>query len=266
MNCPDINRLLAEGKPLNKEARDHVATCPICQAMVDAEFVTGEACEIAKVDEYKRIVTADLVTVRPLGSDRQLTFLFVALFLCFAVSAAFPVGMAGLRALNFAQTALYYGVILVGALFGASALVQEMTPGRRRYVNPRVLVGLEILALLAIVAILFHNLNSAGFMMGRGCLRLGSECSLASAVLFTFILKDGFFVSPVRAGLIAGFFSGLAGVAVLAMNCSFFSVPHIWVWHFGVLPLSMAFGALVGMVIQKFSHARNFRNGAGERD
>jgi hypothetical protein len=138
-------------------------------------------------------------------------------------------------------------------------VVQEVRPGARRYFDIKMVILAGSAALLAVVGGLFPSLDAARFLRyGEGCLELGSECSLASAILFAIVLRQGFIVSPVRTGVITGFLSGLSGVAVLSSYCPLLTIPHIWVWHLGVLPLSVGLGAIIGELIQKRSQLRNF--------
>jgi hypothetical protein len=259
MNCQDICRLLAEGKSLPSEAHHHIEGCRFCQALVQTDFQTQDGPRNERMENYKRIVRTELAAVRPMPSDGTLRLTLVILFLCITALATLRTGFAGLHVLTVWQMALYFGVILLAALFGAGALVQEMIPGARRYLNARAALLLQCVVLLGVVAVLFHSLSFARFVAsGHGCFQLGTVCAAASALVFAFVLKDGFFASPVRTGVIAGFFSGLAGFAVLAVHCPVLSIPHIWVWHFGVVPVSMAAGALIGYALQKLWTARNF--------
>jgi hypothetical protein len=259
VNCSEVCSMLAEGSTPGPEAQAHMGECKICSALAARIPVSYETADPATVQRYKELVGRGLTRVRPIASERQLTFLFAGLFLCFSVCATMPVGFYGLHALAPAQMALYFAVLFVGGLFAASAVVQEMIPGSRRYLNPRVMFLVEACALIATVLLLFHSFQvSRSFLQGRACLTFGGECAVAISVLFAFVLKDGWFVAPVRAGSVTGFLAGLSGVAVLAMHCSVLTTPHILVWHIGVLPLSTLGGALIGLAIQKYRGLRNF--------
>lgn len=259
MTHAEVHELLLQGKPLNAEARAHLNTCPACKALVEADFSVKEALTSDAVEHYKLIATSQLRPVRPAASDRQFTLLLLALFLCFTLCASLASGWQGFEALHLGQKLLYYGVIVAAALFAASGVVQEIRPGARRYLDTKMVVVIGSAALLAVVGGLFPNLNASRFVRyGEGCLELGSECALASAILFAIVLRQGFVLSPIRTGIITGFLSGLVGVAVLSLYCSLLTIPHIWVWHFGVLPLGVGLGAAIGGLIQKRSQLRNF--------
>ncbi len=258
MTCKQIEEMFLQGKPLDRAAEEHIAGCPACQALFQTEFPTTEQLDPADIARYQRLATQKLRPVRPIASERQLTFFLLIVFICFTVAAAVTSGSSGLQSLAWWQAVLYLGTVAVAVLFAASALVQEIRPGARRYFNSRSVVVLASAAILAIVAVLFHNLNANKFLLyGEGCLELGLECAFASAILFAILMKGGFSIHPVRTGVVTGFFSGLAGVAVLAVYCPLLTIPHIWVWHLGVLPLSMLVGAAVGFLIQKISSPRN---------
>lgn len=259
MKCSEVSERLAQGKPLDGAARAHVAECEICRALAELAFTPAQTLEAAHIESYKRVVGRQLTAVRPIASDRQLTFLLVGLFFCFSVAAAFPVGYGGARVLTASQMALYYGVIVISALFGASVLVQEAVPGARRYLDTRAALTVEALVLVGTVALLFRSLSMARFVAsGLTCLLLGLACAAASGTLIWFVLRDGWFISPLRAGAVAGFFAGLSGFGVLAMHCPVLSTPHILVWHFGVVPAGMLAGAAIGYLGQKIQVWRNF--------
>lgn len=265
MTCRDIRQCLSEGRPLSAEAQAHIAGCPICQALASTDFDTAERLEPQALSRFKAAATNGLVAVRPLPSDRQLTFLLIALFFCFIIGAALPSGTAGLHALRPGQLILYYGALTLSVLFTASAIVQEITPGSRRYLNTGRVLLVEGAGIVLLTALLFHSVSTHRFVeFGHGCFELGASCSLASAVLFSYALRGGYPVAPVRTGIVTGFFAGLSGVAVLAVHCPLLTFAHIATWHLCMLPLGMGVGALAGLLIQKRASLRNLRARSGE--
>jgi hypothetical protein len=64
------------------------------------------------------------------------------------------------------------------------------------------------------------------------------------------LLRRGFAVNPVAAGLAGGALAGLCGVTMLELHCANFQALHILVWHTAVLPVVAAAGALVAWTLR----------------
>ena len=125
--------------------------------------------------------------------------------------------------------------------------VQEMIPGSKRKSSPRWAIAAATLSLALLVSVLFRNFDLDRFVaLGIPCLRLGCICAVVAGALFWFVLRKGSFTSPVAASTTAGFFAGLAGVAVLALHCPIQNSAHIIVWHLGAMVLGGLGGAIIG--------------------
>jgi hypothetical protein len=264
MNCQNIDNFLSEGSPLDGQAQEHVAGCSSCRSMITGlAGVNGQPTpeEIAKI---KNLLSSDLKPARSLPSDRKLVTALLLFFICFAVLAAWPFHYFGLRALTANQMAIYFGVIVACAFLCAVAIVQEMIPGSQRRIRPSLAIALGATGLVAVTVILFPNFDSSHFVRyGMGCFRVGSFCGLVAGLLLWLTIRRGFFTSPISGAIVAAFFASLAGVAVLAMHCSLLTVPHILVWHFGVLAVGAAAGTGLGWLCEilnakRFSANRNF--------
>lgn len=200
-----------------------------------------------RVYQIQRLITASLKPVRPLPSDRTLIAIFLTLFTVFSLIAAIPVGYIGFHALSIQQRFAYYLLISVYAILFAVTTSQQMIPGSKRTVHPRWLIIAALLSLAVVSVVLFPNFDLDRFVsLGIPCLRLGTISALLSGTLFWFVLRKGFFASPVEASTSAGFFGGLAGVAVLALHCPIQNAAHIIVWHLGAMVLGGLGGAILG--------------------
>jgi hypothetical protein len=73
--------------------------------------------------------------------------------------------------------------------------------------------------------------------------------ALPAAVLGGWLVRRGYVLHPVRAGLLAGTFAGLAGLAMLELHCTNFEAAHVLVWHTLVVPVSATAGALAGWAL-----------------
>lgn len=247
MNCDGIRELLSEGQPLTESAQHHLVSCAGCRAMVEALTLPEAHLDPERVNQIQRLITASLHPVRSLPSDRTLVWSFLALFTAFSLVAAVPVGYKGFHVLNVYQRFAYYTLILLCASWFSITTVQEMIPGSKRKASPRwtILAAISLLALL--VSVIFRNFDLDRFVpLGIPCLTLGCISAIVSGALFWFILRKGFFTSPVVAGATVGFFAGLAGVAVLALHCPIQNSAHIIVWHLGAMVLGGIGGAILG--------------------
>jgi hypothetical protein len=54
---------------------------------------------------------------------------------------------------------------------------------------------------------------------------------------------------PKLTGAAAGGLAGLTGLSVLEMNCSNLNLFHILLWHWGVVLVGSAAGALIGTAV-----------------
>jgi hypothetical protein len=93
----------------------------------------------------------------------------------------------------------------------------------------------------------YRSWNSVGNFVAQGipCLKAGLLHAIPVAIIAWWILRRGFAVNSLAAGVAIGTLSGLAGVAMLELHCPNFETPHILVWHTAVLALSGAAGALL---------------------
>ena len=101
-------------------------------------------------------------------------------------------------------------------------------------------------ALLGVFGLLFHEYHTDHFISaGIACLLTGLACAAPAALLCWLLMRRGFAVSPVTAGLVCGALAGLAGVGLLELNCVNFQALHVIVWHTAVVAASAAGGALI---------------------
>jgi hypothetical protein len=121
-------------------------------------------------------------------------------------------------------------------------------------------LGLSSAALLAVFALLFRDYQTHHFIsIGIVCLLTGLLHAIPAALFAWLLLRRGFAVNPISAGLVAGVLGGLAGVGMLELHCANFQAAHMLVWHIAVVPLSGAAGALVAWSLR-------FRAGSSARE
>ncbi len=120
-----------------------------------------------------------------------------------------------------------------------------------RWLSASALLGTGSAVLLGVFAMLFHDYHTDHFIsVGIVCLTTGVLHAIPVVLLSWLVLRRGFAVNSVSAGLAAGTLAGLAGVGLLELHCPNFQATHILVWHTMVVPLSGALGALVGWALR----------------
>jgi hypothetical protein len=197
-------------------------------------------------------IRATLRPVRPLPPRWVLTGGVV--LICAAVSGAGAAraGFFGFAKMDLLERWLIFPVLGLLACAAGSAFVREMIPGSRRRISSWRLLGLGSAALLALFAFLFRDYQTDHFFsIGIVCLLTGLLHALPAALLAWLLVRRGFAVNPIAAGLVAGMLGGLAGVGVLELHCPNFQAAHVLVWHTAVVPLSGALGALAAWALRR---------------
>jgi hypothetical protein len=204
------------------------------------------------LDRVSTSIRSSLQPVRPLPPAWVITGGLI--LVCAAVSflGAARAGFFGVEKMDLLERCVIFPALGLLAWAMASAFVHEMTPGSRRRVSPGALLALGCVALLGLFALLFRDYRTDHFFsIGIVCLVTGFIHAVPAGLLCWLLLRRGFAVNPVSAGLIAGALAGLAGVGVLELHCPNFQAAHILVWHTAVVPVSAAAGALVGWLVRR---------------
>jgi hypothetical protein len=139
------------------------------------------------------------------------------------------------------------GLLVWGA---GTAFVSEMIPGSRHLFSAGKLLQASIAALLSVFILLFRDYHTDHFIsVGLTCLFTGFAHAIPTALVSWLVLRRGFAVNRIAAGLAAGTLGGIAGVAMLELHCPNFQAPHVLLWHTAVVPLSAAAGAFLAWVL-----------------
>jgi hypothetical protein len=202
----------------------------------------------------KRIADAmqpSLVPVRPLPPSALLGGGLVLIVVLVALAGAARAGFQGFEALGLVSRAVIFGMLALLACAAAGAMVAEWVPGSRRRLTAVGLLALVCATLLGVFALLFHDYRTEHFLAaGLSCLFTGLLHAAPAALLAWWVLRRGFALNAVSAGLAAGVLAGLAGVILLELHCSNFEALHVLVWHTLVVPVSGAAGAALGWVLR----------------
>lgn len=190
--------------------------------------------------------------VRPLPPVWALTGGLILICAAVSLAGAARAGFTGVGKMDLLERCLIFPALAVLAWAMGSAFVREMIPGSRRRISSGALLALGCLSLMGLFALLFRDYQIDDFFsIGIVCLITGFIHAVPAGLLCWLLLRRGFAVNPVSAGLIAGSLAGLAGVGVLELHCPNFQIAHILVWHTAVVPLSAAAGAFVGWIVRR---------------
>jgi hypothetical protein len=194
----------------------------------------------------------NLEPVRPLPPAWVLTGALLLIGVAVAFAGAARAGLHGFEALNVPARVAIFGALAVLTCVAAELLVAEWTPGSRRLSTPAGLLAMASVVLLGVFALLFHDYRVDHFVSsGIACLLTGLACAAPAALLGLWVLRRGWAVNPITAGLVAGVLSGLAGVTLLELHCTNFEALHVMVWHTLVVPVSACAGAIFGWFVQR---------------
>ena len=146
---------------------------------------------------------------------------------------------------------MIFSTLSILAWMAGKELVAEIIPGNRHRFSPQMLLTLASVALLGVFALLFRNYRSDHFISaGIACLLAGLLVAIPVAFLSWLLLRRGFAVNPIAAGLVGGALAGVSGVTMLELHCANFQALHVLVWHTAVVPVSAAAGALVAWALR----------------
>jgi hypothetical protein len=191
-------------------------------------------------------IKSSLQPVRPLPSTWVLVGGLVFICAAVALAGAARAGFFGIEKLTLLERSFIFSTLAILMGLGAIEFANEMIPGSRRRISPGSLLGLGYIVLLAVFAFLFRDYHTDHFVdAGIACLVVGVLHAIPAALLSWLLIRRGFAVRPIAAGLVVGFFASLAGVTMLELHCANLQALHILVWHTAVIPVSAAIAALV---------------------
>ncbi len=202
--------------------------------------------EPALLERVAGAIKSSLQPVPPLPATWVLVAWLVLVCAAVAVAGAARAGFYGIEKLTLLERALIFPALGILAGLAGIEFVGEMIPGSRRRMAPGTLLGIGCLVLVGLFAFLFRDYRTDLFLRaGIACLAMGVLHAVPAALLGWLLLRRGFAVNPIAAGLVVGTFAGLAGVGMLELHCANLQALHILVWHTAVVPVSGAIGALV---------------------
>jgi hypothetical protein len=226
----------------------------------DVDKVLHKASGVAPQVEpalLKRIadsINSSLQPVRLLPPTWMLTAGLALICAAVAVAAAAGTGFYGVIKLGLWERVLIFSTLGVLVWVAAKEFVTQLIPGSRRHFSVGAFLTIGSTALLGVFALVFRDYRTDHFISaGIACLRAGLLLAIPAAVLSWLLLRRGFAVNSVAAGLVGGALAGLCGVTMLELHCANFQALHVLVWHTAVVPASAAAGALVGWALRGLS-------------
>jgi Negative regulator of sigma F len=196
-------------------------------------------------------INSSLQPVRPMPPTWVLTGGLALICTAVAVAAAALTGFYGIENLSPWERVLIFttlGILVWGA---GNEFASQLIPGSRQRLSVGAMLTIGITALLGVFALVFRDYRTDHFISaGIACLLMGLLLAIPAALLSWLLLRRGFAVNSVAAGLAGGTLAGLCGVTLLELHCANFQAPHVLVWHSAVVPVGAAVGALVGRLIR----------------
>jgi len=253
MNCRHIDRMLAEGSlasPFSTEVEDHMRGCARCRALVTAlaTSTVSDQPSPATLRHIESRIVADYRPVHPIGPRLHFFSVLIAIFVCLAGFGVYLRGAFAIRVMSPLQAAVILGALAVCTGLLASSLTQQMVPGRRHWIPPRLLPLGIMFALAVVIAALFDFRQEQHFLeRDWACLRNGIPLGAIAAVLFWLVLRRGAILSPAMTGAATGLLAGLVGTSALEIHCPNLHAGHILVSHLGVAVLGTTVGFFIGM-------------------
>jgi hypothetical protein len=195
----------------------------------------------------------DLRPVTPLPGTGVLVSTLFLIFFAVATLGAATLGFFGVPRLSPGAIAVIFPELAGLALLSGATFANSMVPGSRRPFHPAVLLAAGCVLMETAFVLLFPDHSLGRFVpQGLACLKAGLLWAVPAGVLAWFALRRGFAVDPGAAGVAAGTFAGLTGLAMLELHCPNFRLPHVALWHVAVVPA----GALAGWGIYFFGSKR----------
>jgi hypothetical protein len=167
------------------------------------------------------------------------------------VAAAAGTGFYGVGKLGVSARVLIFSTLGILVWVAGKEFVSQLIPGSRRGLSAGAFLILVSVVLPGVFALVFRDYRTDHFISaGVACLLTGLVLAVPAALLGWLLLRRGFAVNSVAAGLVGGALAGLCGVTMLELHCANFQALHVLVWHTAVVPASAAAGALVGWALQ----------------
>lgn len=196
-------------------------------------------------------INSSLYAVRPLAPTWVLAAKLTLICAVLAVTVAASAGLRGVEGLGMRDCVLIFSTLGILIWVTATVLVSQLIPGSRPPLGEVAALISVSAALLGVFALMFRDYRTDHFISaGVSCLLTGVLLAIPAASLSWLLLRRGFAVNPIAAGLAGGALAGLCGVTMLELHCPNSLAWHVLVWHTAVVPASAAGGALAAWALR----------------
>ena len=257
MTCKEVSQVAIDrvmALLFQSEIESHLRTCARCRGLFAVLTLPLPEARLspASIRRIEARIVADLRPVHPMASKRQICAAFVVVFIVTVVLGVLRLGAFAIAVMSPIQTTVPVAALAISAGLLACSLDNQMVPGSRYRISPRLLPLGVMLSLLIVFAVLFDFQHEPNLWAGCWvCICVGAAIGALAAVSLWFVLHRGTILSPAMTGAATGLFAGLIGATVLEIHCPNLNGWHILVGHLGV----PAFGALTGLLVGTAAHA-----------
>jgi hypothetical protein len=157
MNCADVGKALREPL-LPLQAREHLQNCKSCQELVSAfnSPVVVDAPSPATLRHIAESIAIDLRAVRPMAPAGYFFGAFMGIFVSIAALAVYRMGAHAIAVMTSLQTGAILGALAVSTGLLTYSVVQQMVPGSRHRIPPRLLPVVITISLTIAIVVLFQ--------------------------------------------------------------------------------------------------------------
>jgi len=213
------------------------------------EHAQAAAQSAAATARAQAALLGDLRPAKKLAPPLVFVASFLGIFAVLSVAVAAVLGLLGVHLLDATARATIFPALVALAGFAAVGLSREMRPAAGRRLGATA-TAVSLVGLPLIFFANFHNFNVEHFVQeGWPCLRAGLIVAIPTGIVAACVLRRGFVLSWKMAGLAAGTFAGLTGLAMLELHCPDQKVMHIVVWHVAVVAVSALLGLTAGWAV-----------------
>src|SRR5260370_9749615 len=168
MNCRDVDRVLM-AMPFPPQAHEHVRSCKRCEGLVGALNISIDpgSASPATLRQIERAMVADFRPVRPVAPARRRFLSFAGIFGCFVAFGVYRMGAFAIAVMSPLQACAILSALAISTGLMAYSLANQMVPGSRHRIPPRLLAGGILISLAVSILLLFQFQHENGFWTVR---------------------------------------------------------------------------------------------------
>ena len=254
-DCARFDDAIDRHAPPGSAAREHLQACARCRKLYDWLWEPPPVPPVSS-ELRQRIVSelaASLAPVAPRAGIEVSTLKLIAIFGLCAAGLVALMGIAGFHVMSTAQFLGIGGVLAAGAVLCSRVLALQTIPGSRRRIGAPLAVTLFGGAVIVCLLLLFPwREPDAAIDVSWQCSLRELAVAIPAAALFWFLVGRKTVLSAGAAGAGIGAIAGLVAVAVLQLACVHQNAVHLLLWHWSVMAIATAAGALAGRISNAF--------------